>query len=89
MRKSGLFVRKCLSIKDIMVIKAISRDAVTHDEIFIVFIDKNKKELISSEFDDGFREVIKFISTIFKGVENWSSVAPDKPFTENGIILWP
>lgn len=87
-KRESLFRRQKMLISSIAKIVAINRDALTHDEVFIAFIDASGEQLIVSEFDKSFKSTIDSIYEHFVGMRPWRGIERDVPFELRSLVLW-
>jgi len=87
-RKSGLIYRKKIKLSDIEKVVAISRDAVTHDEIVVWLFDQLGPRVWLSEFDLGFGELMVELTGLLPGMASVDDLPRQQPFEKTEITLW-
>lgn len=87
-RRSGLFYRRRISLTNIERVVAVLKDAVTHEEITVVFFDEAGEKLWLSEFDKGFSIVMRRLEESLPGFLSPMDLVARKPFAGARVILW-
>jgi len=87
-RRGGLLLRRSLQLDSVVRIFGVIRDAITYEEITIVFIDKEGNRFWVSEFDRNFSEVVKKLMNIFPGLIDPTEIYNREPFAQEERLLW-
>lgn len=84
----GLLSKSSMNLGAVKEIVALSRDALTHDEILIGFHTADGKELVISEFDNNFEVVVSELASLFPGLERWRDTSNGPAFEDRRVVLW-
>ena len=87
-KRESLFKQQRMLISSVAKIVALNRDALTHDEVLIAFVDASGEQLIVSEFDKGFKSTIDSIYEHFVGMRPWRGIEKGAPFELRSLDLW-
>jgi hypothetical protein len=86
---NSVFGAKSISLDAITRIDAKTRDAFTHDEIFVHFSGAAGENAAISEFDAGFGEVMRELESRFPGIAGYRKLNTLPAFAEASVALWP
>lgn len=87
-RRSGFFYREKIKLSDIWRIVAVVKDALTHEEIVVIFYDDLHARVFLSEFDRNSSEVMNRLQHILPGLSSFSDLIANKPFGRAEKVLW-
>ncbi len=87
-RRAGLLYRKRMPLSEVRRVVAVSRDAFTHDEVLVGFFDGAGRELWLSEFDQGFRDVIRTLEHRLTGFAGLGDIGNGRPLVEEMREIW-
>lgn len=87
-RRVGLFHEERMPLCDVERIVAINRDALTHDETLVGFVDGAGKALWLSEFDRHFHVAIGGLAQLLPGFRSLEGFGPTQPFERIESVLW-
>lgn len=87
-RRAGLFYKKRILLSAVRRIVAVNRDALTHEETMVGFIESDGGEMWISEFDKNFQEVLIELRALLPGFEGVEGFVSKKPFEPMEKVLW-
>jgi hypothetical protein len=87
-RKTGWFYKEKIRLADIKRVAAVVRDALTYEEIVVVFSDDIRHRVWLSEFDKNFSEVMNTLATRLPGFVSPEGLAGEKAFEKVQRVLW-
>lgn len=87
-RKIGWFYKEKIRLADIKRVVAVVRDALTYEEIVVVFSDDIHHRVWLSEFDKNFSEVMNALATRLPGFVSPEGLAGEKAFEKVQRVLW-
>ena len=87
-RKEGLFIRRIVNLKEVTSVIGISRDSLTHEEIFIFFCTDKSDDFYISQFDKNFDLIVHILAVQFPGIEDWRDLSLGELFVRREKILW-
>lgn len=88
MKRDSLFKKQKMLMSSVAKIVAVSREALTHDEVLIAFISETGKQLIVSEFDEGFGQVMDVIYEHLNDMRPWRDIEMGSPLEFRSLTLW-
>lgn len=87
-RRAGFFSRKRILLSEVQRVVAVSRDAFTHDEVLVGFYDGAGRIVWLSEFDRGFRDVIRSLGHELAGFSGLGNIGNGPPFVGEMREIW-
>lgn len=87
-RRSGLFYRRRIPLAEVERVVAVLKDALTHEEVTVVFLDGTGERLWLSEFDKNFSDVMKRLEVSLPGFASPVDLVARHPFEGAQRILW-
>lgn len=87
-RRTGPFHRTLIELAQVQRVVAVSRDAVTHDEVVLVFIGSNGEEFWVSEFDKNFAELVEGLKSTLPGFGSLDDLSRAPAFSGARSELW-
>lgn len=87
-RRAGFLYRRKMDLNKVVEVIAVNKDALTHDELNVVFCAEDGSQLFISEFDRFYEDVMMKLPNYLLGFTPIKDFHPDKPFQRKQETFW-